>query len=332
MALPSNARRRRRLRLGCLSVVALLFLAALVDYFNYPWSRPSAAPTGDRGETGLWLRYTHYFGKKRDDELATLAQNLKARRIRWAYFHVRSAETNGSLRFHYPAEARHLLSVIRRENPDVRCLAWVYVGNKKDEGAVELSRPEVRHRLVEEARWLVETCGFDGVQWDYEICPNGDRDFLKLLEKTRAALPKEKTLGVCSPVWLPLNGLLGWSEDYISEVAARCDQVAVMGYDTGFVTPRAYVWLVGQNVARFTRAVRAGNPNGKVMLGVPTYGPGFRSHNPRAENLENALRGVREGLIDPSAVRENFAGVAPFADYTTDDDEWETWRRDWLAK
>ena len=67
------------------------------------------------------------------------------------------------------------------------------------------------------------------------------------------------------------------------------------------------------------------------MLGVPTYGDGLRSHNPRAENLKNALRGVREGLADPSAARENFAGVAPFADYTTDDDEWETYKRDWLG-
>ena len=315
--------RRSRWRI----VVAWLALCALADYAFYPWGKPISAPTGDRGTNGLWLRYTHYFGEKSEEETKTLARDLRTRRVHWAYFHVRDVQKNGELRFRRPREARQLLRQIRRENPNVRCLAWVFV----DSSAVAPSRPDVRRQLVQEALWLVNTCGFDGVQWDYESCPSGDESFLDLLDETRKALPRTATLGVCAPAWLPFGERFGWSEAYISKVAARCDQVAVMCYDTGFFTPRAYIWLTRQNVVRFTRAVRMGNPKGMLMLGVPTYGPGLRSHNPRAENLENALRGVREGLADSGAARENFAGVAPFADYTTDDGEWEVWRRDWLG-
>jgi hypothetical protein len=39
-----------------------------------------------------------------------------------------------------------------------------------------------------------------------------------------------------------------------------------------------------------------------------------------------ALKGVREGLVQPAGTMEVFAGVAPFANYTTQPEEWETYR------
>ena len=35
----------------------------------------------------------------------------------------------------------------------------------------------------------LEECGFDGVQLDYEICPDEDPNFLSLLEECRDAIP-----------------------------------------------------------------------------------------------------------------------------------------------
>lgn len=96
--------------------------------------------------------------------------------------------------------------------------------------------------------------------------------------------------------------------------------------------PRAYVWLVRQQAIRVPRAVRNANGNCRVLLGLPTYGHGLPSHNPRAENLANTLRGVREGLADPAANPSAFAGVAMFADYTTTATDWSTNERLWLTK
>jgi len=104
----------------------------------------------------------------------------------------------------------------------------------------------------------------------------------------------------------------------------------VMCYDTGMLLPRAYVALTAQNVVHVTQAVARGNPRCQVLLGVPTYGKGLFSHNPRAENIANALRGARQGLADPRAHSEVFGGVALFADYTTDEREWETYHKLWL--
>jgi hypothetical protein len=135
---------------------------------------------------------------------------------------------------------------------------------------------------------------------------------------------------VATPVWSPLAGRFGWSEEYFARVAAACDQVCVMGYDTGLYLPRAYVWFMREQTIHVTRAVARSNPRRRVLIGVPTYGRGGLSHHAYAENLRMALKGVREGLASPATAREVFAGVAPFADYTTQLEEWDTYRELWL--
>jgi Glycosyl hydrolases family 18 len=325
-----SARRRPR-RWGRALLVLLLLLA---DYALYPHLSPVGGPSGNRGENGLWLRYRWYFGQRSVAEVRTLARRLTEQQIRYAYFHVRHICRDGTLRYHYPAAARRLVAALHRDAPSVRVIAWVYAGNRRhapELQEVDLANTAVRRRMVAEARWLVTECGFDGVQWDYEICEDGDPHFLALLRETRAALPRGKLLSVAAPVWLPAPfQRWGWSEGYFARVAADCDQLAVMCYDTGIYLPRGYVWLVHQQAVTVTRAVAHGNPRCRVLLGLPTYGRGGLSHHAYAENLRLALKGVREGLADPRAGRSVFAGVAPFADYTTQPDEWKTYRKLWL--
>jgi spore germination protein YaaH len=312
-------------------LAALAGLSGLLalDYYAFPYCAAISGRTRSTRTNGLWVRYTHYFGQKSDAEISALCERLKSAGIRDAYFHVRSLQPNGALKFRYPDQARKLIIAVHAQAPETRAIAWIYAGNARGEGAVVLSDPSVRQKMVAEALWLCTECGFDGVQWDYEICEDGNPDLLRLLEETRAALPKNKILSVAAPMWFPMRAF-GWSEDYLSLIAARCDQVAVMCYDTGMLLPRAYVALTAQNVVHVTQAVARGNPRCQVLLGVPTYGKGLFSHNPRAENIANALRGARQGLADPRAHSEVFGGVALFADYTTDEREWETYHKLWL--
>ncbi len=333
MAEKGNGRKRRWRRFG-LALVAL-FLFALGDYHFYPRLVGIGGRSFDQGENGAWLRYKWYFGEHSADQVARLARRLREHRIRDAYFHVRFIKKDGRLRFRYPERARALNARIEALAPEVRRTAWIYAGNENGEGDVRLADSQVRRRMVEEAAWLVRECGFEGVQWDYEICPDGDPSLLLLLEETRAALPTTDAgqtawIGVAAPTWFPPPiGRFGWSEAYFGEVAKRCDSLAVMGYDTGMYFPRAYVWLVRQQAVRVTRAVAAANPRCRVQIGLPTYEEGPFSHNPWAENLRMGLKGVREGMASEGAKSSVFAGVAIFADYTTDEAEWTTLRALW---
>jgi hypothetical protein len=327
-----TARKRKLLR-RILVGTGVLLAVGLVDYFVYPYGTLTTGPVANRGENGLWLRYTWYFGEKSDAETVELARNLVKREISTAYFHVRSITKSGALKYRYPEAARKLTKTLHREAPGVKLVAWIYAGNSRGEGEVVLTDPAVRRKMVEEAVWLVKECGFDGMQWDYEICNDGEPGFLPLLQETRKALPSGALLSVAAPIWLPFPlGRFGWSEEYFAEVAGACDELCVMCYDSGFWLPRGYAWLVHQQAVRVSRAVASGNIKCRLLLGVPTYGPGFFSHNPRAENIAIALKGAREGMADAGADRRVLAGVALFAEYTTDEDEWRTYERLWLGK
>ena len=328
---PVGKAKRVKRRRWVTAVAGLLLGLLLLDYFAYPFLAHPGAPTRNRAENGLWLRYTWYFGQKSDADIEALARRLQAEQVRYAYFHVRGITPNGTLKFHHLAPARRLLSALHRQAPGVKALAWIYAGNANGEGSVNLSQPNVRQAMAAEARWLVTQCGFDGVQWDYEICPDGNGDFLKLLQETRAALPPGKLLSAAVPLWLPAPlDRFGWSDGYFEQVAACCDQMAVMCYDSGCWLPRGYVALVHQQVVHVSTAAARGDSRCRVLFGLPTYGRGGLSHHAPAENIRMALIGVREGLADPRAAPSVVAGVAPFADYTTQPSEWQTYEAWWL--
>jgi hypothetical protein len=326
------SRRRRR---GWMRGLAVLLLLLAADYLLYPHLARPGGPSLNRGQNGLWLRYRWYFGERGEADVRRLAARLRENQIRDAFFHVRHITHDGTLRYHRREAARRLVAILHSEAPQVRAVAWIFAGNARlaasGVGDADLALPAVRRAMVKEARWLVEQCGFDGVQWDYEICPDGDPDFLRLLQETRTALPKGKLLSAAVPLWLPPPfGRWGWSEAYFAQVARRCDQLAVMCYDSGLYLPRAYVWLVRQQVSHVTGAVARGNPACRVLFGLPTYGRGGLSHHAPAENLRMALLGVRAGLADPGTQPAVVAGVALFADYTTQPEEWKLYRSLWL--
>jgi len=317
--------RKRRI---ALAIVLIVLLAAPLDYAFYPSMMKFQGPSPDHGENGLWIRYKWYFGEERD--YAALSKRLLNEHIRYAYFHVRFVGASGNLRFRYPDQAKALLTAVGAQAPGVKRIAWIYAGNDNGGGSVVLSNKVARAKMVSEAAWLCNTCGFDGVQWDYEICADGDKDLLALLDETRKAIPAGKILSISSALWAP-GHKLAWSDEYFQQVARRCDQIAVMGYDSGMWWPRAYDKLMQEQVSHVTTAA-AVNPNCRVLIGIPTYGKGGPSHNPWAENIAVALHGIREGYKSPSVNRSQFAGVAIFADYTTTSEEWKTYERFWLNK
>lgn len=325
---PKSISRKRRVwrRFGVLLGILLGLL--LLDYAAYPYFAHPVGQSFNRGENGLWLRYKWYFGE--ETQVSALAQRLQTEQIRYAYFHVRDVTSTGALRYHYPDVARRLIGPLHQRLPGVKLIAWIYAGNAAGRGAVDLARPAVRQKMVQEAVWLVTACGFDGVQWDYEICPSGDADLLRLLRETRAALPPGKLLSVAVPLWLPAPlSHFGWRDSDFSDVAGVCDQMTVMCYDSGCYLPRSYVWLVHQQIVHVTQAVAHRNGRCRVLFGVPTYSAGGLSHHAPAENIGLALIGVRAGLSDSRANPSVVAGVAPFADYTTQPSEWQIYQKWW---
>ncbi len=325
--------RKRRVR----RVVFMLLIAVTVfaaDYFAYPYRSHITAPTRNTGDNGIWVRHTWADSPHSDAEYTALASRFAEMQVRRAYIHLRSVDATGKLKHPPGPNTLKLTAALKKLAPNVQLIAWIYVnGDPAEHNGVNLTDQSALIGMCKTAADATNNLGFDGVQWDVEPVASGSPEFLDLLRKTKVAIGRSKLLSIATPMWEPAPlRAFSWSETYFTAVANECDEMAVMCYDSGFYTPRAYSWLVRQQAIKVTAAIgKSGSPC-KAVFGVPAYADGLRSHNPRAENLYFALRAVREGLDDPAADRANFAGVAIFADYTLTPQDVATYKQLWLGK
>ncbi len=287
------------------------------------------------GENGVWLRYLWYRGKHNESEWQEMLKRLKNHKIRYAYFHVLDVKKNGRLAYHQLKEARQITERMHAACPETLCLPWIYIPSdfgRKD--GVSLSDAQTRLNMHSEAKWLIDECGFDGIHWDYEFAPDGDTHFVQFLQESRKSIPAHKHLSIASPMSYPFT-LWGWSDEYFKKVAPHVDQIAVMSYDSYLYEPRAYSALVARQVINVSQDMAAVNPDGKVIIGLPTYRNKTLAHLPFSENLGTALRGLAQGLktkrfLDRetnNAKTNNVEGAAIFADYTTNPSDWNLFDR-----
>ena len=271
------------------------------------------------------------------DEFAEL---LARHRITDVYFHAGPLTGEGLIgQAKYP-NARALLAAMRRRAPSVRLHAWIGQVERRGGGPLDLADDATRANIVLTAGDFINL-GFDGIHYNIEPVYSGDPDLLALLDAT-APVTRErgKLLSMAADELSPLPGLeyvarlfvrqAGlWRADYYREVAARTDQLAVMMYDTAM----PFDWLYGAIVAWETWRLRdIVGPDTTLFMGVPTYEDEHFGFHPAAENMRSGLRGIGIGqsLGAPSA-GPNF-GAAIYAGWTTDEEEWSTWRRDWLGE
>jgi Glycosyl hydrolases family 18 len=325
-------RKRRVRRVVLVLMIAITVFA--VDYFVYPYQTHISAPTLNKGENGIWVRHTWADSPHTDAEYDVLASRFAELQVRKAYIHLRSVDATGKLKHPPGPNTLRLTAALKRLAPNVQLIAWIYVnGDPAEHDGVNLTDQRALIGMCKTAADATRNSGFDGVQWDVEPVASGSSNFLAMLRKTRAAIGPGKLLSIATPMWEPAPlRAFSWSESYFTAVSKECDEIAVMCYDTGFYTPRAYSWLVRQQAIKVTAAIgKSGRPC-RAVFGVPAYADGLRSHNPGAENLYFALRAIREGLDDPAADKANFAGVSIFAEYTLTPQDIATYKELWLAK
>ena len=161
-----------------------------------------------------------------------------------------------------------------------------------------------------------------GIQINVEPLPSGNRDFLTLLDLVKHTLPKGKILSVAAypppTVWHPFPEI-HWDRAYYGEVSRRCNQLAVMMYDTALISSKLYQNLM----AEWTQEVLQWAVGPSVLLGVPAYDDaGVGYHHPRVENLENAILGVHAGLERFAVIPSNYQGIAVYCEWEMDASEW----------
>ena len=117
-----------------------------------------------------------------------------------------------------------------------------------------------------------------------------------------------------------------WTADYYTRIADAADQVVLMTYDTAIPTPSLYRRYVAYASATVT-ADLARSHRTRVLVGIPTYDEYGFMHRKGVETPENALLGVISGLRGRAG--GTFEGVALYAEWTTDPEDWAVYERVW---
>jgi hypothetical protein len=307
------------------------FLLLLLGLYHF-WQPGEDIRDGrnDRGRNGLWLGHgwlgddgwfernnrTNQLGRFRSVEgIRALAKRLREHGITDVFPHLCPAEPTGPLPpVDHPQVERFL-----DEMKDFRVIVWI-------------GGPNGTSVLAHSGRWRTNFCDsisalfkehprLAGVQLNVEPCTTGNEPFLVLLEDVRRALPSGKLLSVAAyppPTRWHRFPDVHWDEDYFRKVADRSDQLAVMMYDTAIRHPKAYIKLM----ADWTQEILAWSNEKPVLLGVPAYADAHTDyHDPKVENLENALLGIHAGL-GRQLLPTNYQGVAIYSEWETDEAEW----------
>jgi len=320
---------------GGLGTVCLLMLAGAWLLYRYaPVSVPAPGGPNAFWAAQKWVGATHDRGAY--DVFAAL---LARHRITDVYFHAGPLTGEGLVpQAKYP-NAPALIAAMRRRAPSVRIHAWIGQVERRGGGPLDLANAGTRANIVRTANDFIDL-GFDGIHYNIEPIHSGDPDLLALLDETAPMTrARGKLLSMATDELSPLPGLeyavrlvvrqAGlWRAPYYREVAARTDQLAVMMYDTAM----PFDWMYGTIVAWETRRLLdIVGPETTLFMGVPTYEDEHFGFHPGAENMRSGLRGIGIGLsFDGPAAGPKF-GAAIYAGWTTDEEEWATWRRNWLG-
>ena len=315
---------------------------------------PVAAWARSAGHDALWMGHAWLDGRHSPDDLRSLAARIRGSGISDVYVFAGGLDSAGRLAPADYADAGGFLASFRAACPGVQVSAWL--GGVTGPGHINLGDSATRGRILAAAAAVLHA-GFAGVHYDLEPVTSGDPGLLALLSATRqlrpdplsVAVPKLEPLpGLRLPAQLAIRRPVFWAPGYLTQVASRVDQVAVMSYDTGMPFPSWYGGYVERETALALRAVPRQTA---LLMGLPAYHDSNLGHHPGAETVATAIHGIRVALTAAgrggnrggsgrggsgrsgsgrSGSGEGPFGVALFADYSATSRDWTSYLQDWV--
>ncbi|MFW5709267.1 MAG: hypothetical protein ACOCX5_03500 [Chloroflexota bacterium] len=213
----------------------------------------------------------------------------------------------------------------------------------EDDG-YRLDNETVQQLIADFSTRVVTTLGFDGVLLVIEPVWNNDENFLNVLRQVRQAIGSDALLGVAVPPdWtpqedgVPVTSLIApgtiWDREYKQRVAlVGTDHIVLQTYNSYLTDEADYSAWVAYQVRTYAEAIGDLGTSTRVLVGVPTYESILPAHDERIENISAAIVGVVRGLEDAGEMRSAIQGLALYAEWDTDEIEWEQLRSNWVNR
>jgi len=316
-----------------LAVTVMLALIAI--WWIWQWLPPKPVPDfpeSFQARRAIWLGIEWASEVQTDTAIQTLVNALQDHAVTDVYAYISYLKAGDQFNPTYE-HAAEFTQRFRAAAPEIRLWGWIGVPIEitRTDGTRTPNRLEdasIRESIIGFAAQVVGEMGFDGVHLNAEPISNGDAAYIETLHALREQLPAGAMLSVAphalrltEPVTsIPYPNLSNrWDAAYLLRVAQEVDQVAIMLYDTGLFTPADYRAWIAYQIR--TIATTAATTETEVFVGLPVSEEWTASHHPQAENLANAVQGLRVGLAQsnsPSAID----GIALYPYWEIDADEW----------
>lgn len=248
-----------------------------------------------------------------------LSKFCKEYQIKYIFVRGPNPEKDGTLRISLK-DASRFTGHFKNVHGDALILLWI--GGRIDGRNAEFRYGE--RNFVENFTSSVRILSsvFDGIHLDIEplrdSIPSLMEDFLK---KVKASL-SNNILSSALPNVCNFSYPSCATEEKILPFVMMSDQIVIMAYDTGIYSRAEYINHVVSQIERFL-LLSSRNPfPPEILLGVPTYDELTPLHNPKVENLENSLLGFRKAVTTLPIPTRALRGIAIYANWTTDMEEW----------
>jgi hypothetical protein len=322
------------------TIYAGLLVLAMVGISYMVWQPGADVRDGrhDRGGNALWLQHgwlgdDGWFARNQRDKalfrtvehVSRLREHCVAQHIQTVYPHLCPCDYDGHIASVDAGQTERFLDAFA----GLRVIPWIGGVNEKQ---VDLPSSTWQSNFVASVvSLLAEHPRLAGVQINIEPLPSGDRDYIRLLETLKQAMPSNAVLSVAAyppPTrWHPFPDV-HWEEGYIREIAGIVNELAFMNYDTAITYPKLYESLM----KKWTQECLDWSAGCDVLLGIPSYDDADSGyHDPAIENMHHALRGIHAGLASYPTLPEHYRGVAVYCEWETDAGEWGLWQEQFRA-
>lgn len=313
-------------------LTATAVLLVITWHFAFGLSLDKPGYEYNKKENAVWIK--HYWVDTDYDwkQIGALVNKFEDNQIKHVYIHAGPVEPDGTVPDYKYIYAQSFLQKAKALNPDIEYYAWLGQLRHK----IDLDNEYVRQNVINLSKQMTEDIGFDGIHFDFEGLADFDEGFIRLVVDTNKELTAKK-LSVALEEYIPptfawiLQNFVEIKDQLSAEtfkvVSNNVDHIVIMPYDTGVQDAWLYTWLVKQEVIAITNLL----PEGRILIGVPTYADQRPSFNPDAENMVSGIQGVIDGLNTKRTNQDSFTGVAIYANWETSDAEWRSYRKHWLT-
>lgn len=324
-------------RTGLYVIGSIVFIVLVVIVLGEIRNRPDEVHPNM-----LWIGTEWTYEVNDEASVAAFVEHLRTHKIGTVYAWVSWLQPDNTWRGQDNfANVQAFVQQFHELYPEGELFGWVSLPVEGDGIPYRLNDVAVQNAVASFSRRVIDEFGFEGVYLNVEPVWNNDQNFLDLLRRVRTAVGQNVSISVAIPPdWSPLDADIPvppliipgtvWDTTYKQSVALLVDQLAVMAYNSGLTSPSDYVEWMAYQVETFANAVDQINGGTTIFIGIPTYDAELPGHDPAVENVITAVEGVKNGLEQAGTASRFVRGLAIYAGWTTDEQEWSDFMVAWL--